>query len=104
MPRQIRPELHPEQGAVWQWICDNDKEVYGQFTSVYGREGAGALRRIDDESLDEIRRIFDVSGGKEMFDTIERHSDRKAREMGYEEGADEQYMMDVYSKNSNEHY
>ena len=104
VPRQIRPELHPEQGTVWQWIYDNDKEVYGQFTSVYGREGAGALRRIDDESLDEIRRIFDVSGGKEMFDTIERHSDRKAREMGYEEGADEQYMMDVYSKNSNEHY
>ena len=67
VPRQIRPELHPEQGTVWQWI-------------------------------------FDVSGGKEMFDTIERHSDRKAREMGYEEGADEQYMMDVYSKNSNEHY
>ena len=104
VPKLVRPELHPEQGTVWQWIYDNDKEVYGQFTPVYGREGAGALRRIDDESLDEIRRIFDVSGGKEMFDTIERHSDRKAREMGYEEGADEQYMMDVYSKNSNEHY
>ena len=66
------------------------------------REGAGALRRIDEASLDEIRRIFDVSGGSEMFETIERHSDRKAREMGYEEGADEQYMMDVFTKSSNE--
>ena len=47
---------------------------------------------------------LEVSGGKEMFDTIERHSDRKAREMGYEKGADQQYMMDVFLQNSNEHY
>ena len=63
-----------------------------------------ALRRLDEESLAEINEIFKVSGGSEMFDTIERHSDRKAREMGYEEGADQQYMMDVFLSNSNEHY
>ena len=57
----------------------------------------------DEESLAEINEIFKVSGGSEMFDTIERHSDRKAREMGYD-GADDEYMMDTYTKNSNEHY
>ena len=103
VPRLVKPELHPEQGTVWQWIYDNDKEVYGRFTPVYMKQGAGALRRIDDESLDEIRRIFDVSGGREMFDDIERHSDRKAREMGYSEGAGERYLMDVFTTNSNEH-
>ena len=81
----------------------HDREVYGCFTPVYQREGAGALRRLDAESLDEIHRIFDESGGTEMFETIERHSDRKAREMGYEQGADERYMMDVFRKNSTEH-
>lgn len=45
------------------------------------RHGAGALRRLDEKSLDEIHRIFEVSGGKEMFDAIEEHSDRKAREL-----------------------
>ncbi len=94
----MKPELHPEQGPVWQWIHDHDREVYGCFTPVYQREGAGALRRLDAESLDEIHRIFDESGGTEMFETIERHSDRKAREMGYEQGADERYMMDVFRK------
>lgn len=44
VPRLVKPELHPEQGTVWQWIYDNDKEVYGQFTPVYMRHGAGALR------------------------------------------------------------
>lgn len=104
VPRLVKPELHPEQGPVWQWIFDNDREVYGRFTPVYMRRGEGALRRLDEESLGEINRIFDVSGGREMFDTIEEHSDRKARELGYAEGADQQYMMDVFLNNSNEHY
>ena len=85
VPRLVKPELHPEQGTVWQWIYDNDKEVYGQFTPVYMRHGAGALR-------------------KEMLDSIEEHSDRKARELGYDQGADQQYMMDVFLHNNNEHY
>ena len=104
VPRMVKPELHPEQGPVWEWIVENDREVYGRFTPVYMRQGAGALRRIDEQSLAEIERIFEVSGGKRMFDTIEEHSDRKAREMGYEEGADQRYLMDVFRNNSNEHY
>ena len=104
VPRLVKPELHPEQGTVWKWIYDNDREVYGQFTPSYMRHGAGALRRLDEESLSEINRIFEVSGGSELFETIERHSDRKAREMGYEQGADQCYMMDVFLNNSNEHY
>ena len=68
------------------------------------RHGAGALRRLDEESLAELDRIFEVSGGKAMFETIEQHSDRKAREMGYAEGATQEYMMDVFLNNSTEHY
>ena len=102
-PRNIRPELHPEQGTVWKWIIDNDEQIYGQFTSVYGKEGSGALRKCSDETMEEIHKIFEVTGGKEFFDAIEQHSDRKAREMGFD-GADEEYFMEVYTRNSNEHY
>ena len=100
VPRMVKPELHPEQGNVWKLIFDNDKEIFPQFTPVYMRQGAGALRRLDEESLAEIDRIFEVSGGKAMFETIERHSDRKAREMGYDEGATQEYMMEVFRKNA----
>lgn len=103
VPRNIKPELHPEQGAVWEWITSNDEEVYGRFTPVYGAEGQGALRRIDEESMRELHRIFDVSGGREFYDTIERHSERKAREMGFD-GADDDYMMQTYTTNSEKHY
>ena len=102
-PRNIIPALHPEQGPVWEWIHSNDNDIYGLFSECYLTEGAGALRKIDDESMEEIRRIFEVSGGKAFYDTIEQHSDRKAREMGYD-GATNEYMMDTYTHNSENHY
>ena len=98
----MRPELHPEQGPIWQWIVDNDTEIYGRFSEVYGKEGAGALRSVDSKTMEEIHRIFEVSGGKAFYDTIEQHSERKAREMGYD-GANEEYMMDTYTLNSDNH-
>lgn len=101
VPKLVNPDLHCEQGTVWKWIYDNDQEVYSQFTPTYRTEGAGALRKIDDESLEEIHRIFEVSGGKALFDDIERFSDAKAREMGYD-GATDEYMMDTYTRNSAE--
>lgn len=101
VPRNITPEMHPEQGPVWQWIYDNDREVFSLFNPNYRGAGAGALRRIDDRSLEELHRIFEVSGGKELFEIIESHSERKAQEMGYE-GATHQYMMDTFTKNSAE--
>lgn len=103
VPRSVKPELHPEQGTVWRWIIDHDEEVYGRFSPVYGRHGAGALRRMDDASLDELRRIFDETGGTEMFENIERHSDRKAREMGFD-GADDDYLTDTFTRNSANRY
>jgi heterodisulfide reductase subunit C len=102
-PRNILPELHPEQGAVWEWIWDNHEDVYGRFTDSYLKEGAGALRRMDEGSMQEIRRIFEVSGGADFYENIERHSERKAREMGYD-GANQEYMMETYTYNSENHY
>lgn len=52
--------------------------------------------------MEEIRSIFDVSGGTEFFDKIEKYSDEKAREMGYD-GADDHYFQDVYTYNSGNH-
>lgn len=101
-PKLVAPEIHREQGPVWQWIFDNDTEIYEQFSSAYRKEGVGALRKIDDKSLGEINAIFEVSGGRAFFDNIEECSLRKAREMGYE-SADDDYFMKVYSTNSGEH-
>ncbi len=100
-PSLLSPELHPEQGTVWQWIHDNDEEVFGLFTPSYRRLGGGALREIEAESLAEINKIFEVSGGREMFDNIEKYADAKARELGYD-GATHEFMLESYRGDNQE--
>lgn len=102
-PKLVAPGIHQEQGPVWQWIWDNDKEVYGMFNPTYMESGPGAIRRIDDDALAELHRIFEVTGGMEFYDLIDSHSDAKAKEMGFE-GADEQYMMHTYTTNNGKHH
>ena len=101
-PRLVNPGLHPEQGPVWQWIYDNDVDVYSRFTTNYCGSGVGPVRDIDPATLDELHRIFEVTGGLDMFRTIEEHSRRKAREMGFAD-ADEAYFMEVFRYNSLNH-
>ncbi len=96
-PTNIRPEQHPEQGEVWRWIFDNHQSIYPLFSPSYQKAGAGALRKIDSQTIEEIDAIFRLSDGDKLFADIERFSDEKAREMGYD-GANEEYIDDIYTK------
>ena len=100
-PTKIDPALHPEQGPVWKWIHENHKDLYDRFGENYGKEGPGAMRKIDPGSLQEIAKIFEESGGTEFFDAIERHSRAKAEEMGM---TPDEYFMHVYTANNGNHY
>lgn len=75
-PDIVKPEMHPEQGPVWEWIYEHRDEVYERVHSNYQQLGAGALRKVDEESLGELQRIFDVTGGTAFMDQIE--ADRKS--------------------------
>lgn len=99
-PDVVRPEMHPEQGPVWEWIYEHRDDVYERVHSNYKKEGAGALRRMDDESLEELRRIFDVTGGKAFMDKIEEASLQKAGELGTD---DEGYFLHTYTDNNGTH-
>lgn len=101
-PKMLDPNLHVEQGPVWRWIYNNDNDVWERFGENYCKAGVGAMRKIDDGTLEEIHRIFEVTGGMDFFDNIERCSEKKAKEMGYP-AADETYFKDVYTKNSGNH-
>ncbi|MEG2480239.1 MAG: 4Fe-4S dicluster domain-containing protein, partial [Mucinivorans sp.] len=101
-PKLVDPDLHPEQGPVWRWVYDHDQDVFDRFGENYNKIGVGAMRLLDDESLGELHRIFDVSGGTEFFDTIERFSDQKAREMGFD-GVSDEYVKYTFTTNSGNH-
>ena len=83
------------------------RDIVERFCDLIGRWSGQVLisATVDDDligrhaTLGELHRIFDETGGTAFFENIERCSERKARELGYD-GADERYFMDVYTRNS----
>ena len=104
-PKRIDPELHPEQGPVWQWVYDHDSDVFERLGKNYRRRGDGTVREIDQQVLDEIHKIFDITGGTEMFETIERYSEEAARMMGMDSHSEEykQHLLTANNGNHNGH-
>jgi len=103
---KIVPAMHPEQGPVWKWYYENAEEVVDRLGGNYRKEGPGALRIIPQVSIDEIQRIFEVTGGKKLQDIIQGFSEDKAREedIPFNESIEgNEYFARVYTSNSGEH-
>ena len=81
-PETFRMEDHPEAGPVWGWHTQHLRDNMERLGANYQGEGPGILRKIPQESLDELKAIFDVTGGTERIETVERYSREKADEMG----------------------
>jgi len=102
----VSPKLHPEQGTVWKWYHENAEEVADRLGANYNKEGGGALRKISKENLDEVKKIFEVTGGANLYDKIELFSKDKAKvlKMGFEEtGINNEYFFNAYIENSDNH-
>lgn len=105
IPESLVPEMHPEQGPVGEWIYKNTEEVFERVGANYKGEGEGALRKIPQESLDEITSIFEVTGGFDRFEKIEYFSKQKAESLGYSENEDNytDYIKHIYTTNNGRH-
>ncbi len=101
----VGTDMHPEQGPVWDWKQKNWVDIFDRLGGNYKVEGPGILRKIPEEAMDEIRKIFEVTGGNERFNKIEKFSKAKAKEMGLEVGTDisSDYVKHIYTTNSNKH-
>ncbi len=86
-PRTFLYEDHPEYGLTGKWLNENMEAVYERLGANLDGEGPGILRKIPDESLAELKAIFDETGATRRLEIIEEASKRKAEEMGlsYEE-------------------
>ena len=102
----VNPKMHPEQGPIWEYILENSDDVFERLGGQINGIGTGPLRKIPQEALDEIKKIFDVTGGTEFFELIEEHSKRKASEMGLQfsdKGTENDYFIEVYTANNGNH-
>lgn len=104
LPENLVPELHPEQGPVGEWIYNNKEEVFQRVGANYNGDGEGPLRKIPQESLDEIYRIFEVTGGLNRLRKIERYSQQKAEQLGFDNFDNyQEYLNHVYTTNNGKH-
>jgi len=88
--RTVSYDDHPEAGPVWKWSLRNMDAIHKRLGGNIDGDGAGVLRKIPQKDLDELKRIFEVSGGMARFDKIEFFSAKKAQEKGL--------TMDEYEK------
>ena len=81
-PDTFKWEDHVESGPVWKWHTEHLEDNFARLGANFRGEGPGVLRKIPQESLDELKSIFDVTGGTERMNAVEKFSEEKAREMG----------------------
>lgn len=81
-PEVVDPQTHPEQGPAWEWIWQNRYEVYERLGGNLDGKGAGTLRKIDNSTMLELHRIFEITGGKEFYDKLEKYAKQKAKQYG----------------------
>ena len=79
---EVDTDMYPEQGPVWDWLRQNRQQVLERLGTSYQKNDNGTLRQIPEESLNDLRRIFDETGATERFEQLEKLSDQKAKEMG----------------------
>lgn len=100
-PETFRYEDHPESGPVFKWVLEHKQDVYARMGANFGKEGPGALRRIPREDLDELKAIYDVTGGTERIELVEKYSLAKAKEMGM---TPEEYLEYTFNHCSPGHF
>ncbi|HJZ39559.1 MAG TPA: 4Fe-4S dicluster domain-containing protein [Bacteroidales bacterium] len=98
-------EDHPEQGPTWEWQNSNLENLFERFDVKYRGDGPGPLRKIPDDALRELKRIFDVTGATDLFNFIEEQSAKKAEEMGldFDNRLDCGYVHQIYNLDSGIH-
>ena len=100
-PTTFAFEDHPESGPVFEWALNHKEDVYARLGANFGKEGPGALRKIPQEDLDELKAIYDETGGTERIEHVEKLSLEKARQMGM---TPDEYLKYTFKHCSSGHF
>lgn len=99
-PRTFPSKLHPEAGKIWEWEEKHLNDIYERMGANLDGDGTGALRRIPQKDLDELKTIFDITGATKRMDIINKLSMEKAKELGLSE---EEYFHKVFTESGPNH-
>jgi len=96
-PKTFRWEDHKESGPVWKWHTEHLEKSLKRQGANYMGEGPGILRKIPEQSLEELRAIFNVTGATERIRMVEDCSRKKAAQM---HKTIEEYEKDAFETDS----
>lgn len=96
---EVDDEMYPEQGPVWTWLRENRIKVLERLGTSYNQSKSGTLRKASYESLDELKKIFDETGGTARLEKIEKYSALKAGLEGIEfQGGKDAWFKLLYNE------
>jgi len=97
---ELNTEMYPERGPVWDWIKKNKVQVMDRIGASYGKEQSGALRKIPEESMRNLKKIFDETGATRRFEQIEHYARLNAQQKGidFNEGNSCEYFRKMYEE------
>jgi heterodisulfide reductase subunit C len=96
---EVDNDMYPEQGPVWKWMRENRESMLERLGTSYKKNESGTLRITSQESLDDLKKIFDETGGTKRLEKIEKDSSEKAKELNinFKEGKDD-YFRYLYNE------
>ena len=96
---EVDNDMYPEQGPVWKWMRENRESMLELLGTSYKKNNSGTLRITSKESLDDLKKIFDETGGTKRLEKIEKDSSEKAKELNidFKEGKDD-YFKYLYNE------
>jgi len=74
---EITLDEHPEQGPVWDWYRNNADSILKKLGANYKGSGAGTMRKISQDDMDELRQIFIETGALERFEKMEKDENER---------------------------
>jgi heterodisulfide reductase subunit C len=97
---EINTDMFPEQGPVWDWLQKNRKQVLERLGTSYGKVQSGSLRKIPEESMRNLKRIFDETGATKRFEQIEHYARLNAQQEGidFDDGNSCDYFKKMYEE------
>ena len=99
-PRKFDYKSHPEAGRVWEWEEEHLDDVYERLGANLEGTGPGALRKIPDEDLAQLKKIFDLTGATKRMETVREAGRKKAEELGITE---DEFCEMLYNQSSPRH-
>ena len=96
---EVDNDMYPEQGPVWKWLRENRESMLDRLGTSYKKNKSGTLRNTSQESLDDLKKIFDETGGTKRLEKIEKDSSEKARELNIDfKGGKDDYFKFLYNE------